>query len=1018
MRSAFGCRRTTPTQTVEARLANPGLCKSFNTAGHSRPYDIDKNSGQFPIPVRETGDSMTKVIAECGNLPAAITSFVGRRQETAEIQRLLGVRRLVTITGMGGVGKTRLALEVAAASRDAVADGVWLVDLAPVSDPSAVAATAAGALRVPDLGALSFTDQLAGYLARRRTLLVLDNCEHLIDACAELAATLLSAAPELRILTTSRHILGVTGEHVFALAPLPQDEAVELLRDRATAIRPQFHGDEADQAEIARLCAGLDGLPLAIELAASRLRTLTLGQLTDRLENRLALLTCGSRTAPAHQRTLRGMIDWSYELCAPVERLLWNRLTVFAGGFSLEAAESVCSGEGIAEAEVLDVLDRLVTQSVVLACEMDSLPRYRLLETIRDYGRERLAASGEQNELRRRHRDFYLSLARRIDRNWYGPGQEENLARLRAEHANVLAALDYDGEPRPRLALAAALCWHWCAGGLLSEGRRQFERALAAAPEPSPERARALLAAVWVAQTQGDLVTADCWLDEADALGERLGDSWVRSQVSGLRGVSAHYRGRPEESICRYEEAWAAMTALGDEREAASWRLALACVQAYAGDPRAAQTGGQFAAAAEASGERWGRAQVLMALGHDAWARGDRDTTETLVRSALESMRGFNDHAMVARMVELLAWATADDGAHERAAGLLGLADALWHDAGSSICAFGPQMAEQHARCERVVIGALGEASYGKAFAEGGRHHTPGRAVDFALAGNTDAETDSDADTPHDGGTECDGGIDVGGAIDAREPAPDLIRRRHAPTTAPPEPVSPDDGRRAYDVLLVDDDPTARESTRLVLEERGYRVRTAADGVAGLTLFRQQSPDVAVIAGWLPGLDGVSLAGRIREESEIPIVLISDREDPADVVTCLEAGADDCLARPVDGSVLVARVRALLRRTVPADQRPDTRAVRFGDLVYCPLSLEVYRNGEPVHLTTTELKLLREFAASPGTVLTRDILLERVWGCAWSGDTHVVDVQMMRLRNKIGRDRIETVRGFGYKLRT
>lgn len=195
-------------------------------------------------------------------------------------------------------------------------------------------------------------------------------------------------------------------------------------------------------------------------------------------------------------------------------------------------------------------------------------------------------------------------------------------------------------------------------------------------------------------------------------------------------------------------------------------------------------------------------------------------------------------------------------------------------------------------------------------------------------------------------------------------------------------------------------------------------MRTAADGVAGLTLFRQQSPDVAVIAGRLPGLDGVSLAGRIREESEIPIVLISDREDPADVVTCLEAGADDCLARPVDGSVLVARVRALLRRTVPADQRPDTRAVRFGDLVYCPLSLEVYRNGEPVHLTTTELKLLREFAASPGTVLTRDILLERVWGCAWSGDTHVVDVQMMRLRNKIGRDRIETVRGFGYKLRT
>lgn len=957
---------------------------------------------------------MTKVISECGNLPAAFTSFVGRQQEVAEIRRLLGTRRLVTLTGTGGVGKTRLALEVAAMSAEAFADGVWLVDLAPVSDPSAVAAAAAGALRVPDLGALSFTDQLTGYLAGRHTLLVLDNCEHLVDACAELARTLLSAAPQLCILATSRHTLGVTGEHVFALAPLAQDEAVELLRDRASAVRPQFPGEETDHAEIARLCADLDCLPLAIELAASRLRTLSVGQMTDRLENRFALLTGGSRTAPVHQRTLRGMIDWSYELCAPAERLLWNRLTVFAGGFSLEAAEGVCSGEGIAEAEVLDLLDRLVAQSVVLTCEIDGLPRYRLLAAIREYGRERLAASGEQDELRRRHRDFYLALARRIDRNWHGPGQEENLARLRTEHTNLLAALDYDAEPRPRLALASALCWHWCAGGFLSEGRRQFERVLAAAPEPSAERARALLVAAWVAQTQGDLVNADRWLDEADTLGRRLGDQWVRIQADGLRGVSAHYRGRPQESIHRYEAALAAMTALGDEFQAASWRLALACVQGYAGDPRAEHSGAQFIAAARASGERWGRAQVLMAMGHSAWARGDRDTTETLVRSALESMRGFNDLAMVARMLELLAWATAADGAHERAARLLGLADALWHDAGSSICAFGPQMVEQHERCEQAAIGALGEASYRKAFAEGGKHQTPGKAVGFALAADSDTETDSD--TPHDGDTERDGGTDAGGEIVVGKPASDAMRRRHAPATAPPEPGSPGEGRR-YDVLLVDDDPTVRESTRLVLEGRGYRVRTAADGVTGLTLFRQRTPDVAVLAARLPGLDGVSLAGQIRDESGIPILLLPDRDDPADVVTGLEAGADDCLAKPFDGSVLAARVRALLRRSAPADQRPGTRPVRFGDLVYCPVSLEVYKDGEPIHLTTTELKLLREFTASPGTVLTRNILLERVWGCAWSGDTHVVDVQVMRLRTKIGRDRIETVRGFGYKLR-
>ncbi|MFC5661673.1 ATP-binding protein [Kitasatospora misakiensis] len=805
-----------------------------------------------------------------GNLPAPFTGFVGRRQEIDEIRRLLDTRRLVTLTGMGGVGKTRLALEVSTAARTAFPDGVWLVDLAPVSGPSAVAAVASSALRVPDLGALPALDRLAAYLADRRTLLVLDNCEHLIDSCAELATTLLAAAPGLRILATSRHTLDVPGEQVFPLAPLPEDEAVELLRDRATAVRPDFRVDAADEADeadrpgIARLCAELDGLPLAIELAASRLRTLTVGQLTDRLENRFALLTGGSRTGPAHHRTLRGVIDWSHELCTPAERLLWDRLTVFAGGFSLEAAEAVCSGDGIAEAEVLDLLDRLVAQSVVLvlAYEHDALPRYRLLATIREYGRERLAESGEQDELRRRHRDFFLALAREIDRTWYGPGQAEKLARLRAEHTNLLAALDHDGDPRPRFALVGALCWHWCTGGFLSEGRRQFERALAASAEPSHERARALLSAVWVAQTQGDLETADRWLDEADALGESLDDPWVRNQASGLRGVSAHYRGRPDESICRYERSRTTAAALGDEREATSWLVALAGVQAYAGDPRAAETGGRVVTAAEASGERWGRAQVQLALGHHAWDRGDRKRTESLVRAALENMRGFRDHAMLARMLELLAWAAADGGSHQRAARLLGAADVLWRDAGSSIAAFGPQPAEQHTRCERTLVDALGEAAYAKAFTQGGAHSTPCQAVGFAL------ET---ADTG--GGTEPE-------------------------DSALPAPGEPD--------------------------SRG--------------------------------------------------------------------------------------------RTV-TDRRPGSGALRFGDLVYCPASLEVYRDGERVHLTTTELKLWREFVASPGTVLTREILLDRAWGYAWSGDTHVVDVQVMRLRAKVGRDRIETVRGFGYKLR-
>ncbi|WP_330351324.1 ATP-binding protein [Streptomyces sp. NBC_00582] len=676
---------------------------------------------------------MTTVASRAGNLPVAFTSFLGRQSEVTKIRGMLQTVRLLTLAGPGGIGKTRLALEVAALSAKTFPDGAWLVDLAPVREPETLAGVAAAALEVPDLGGRTAVERLAGHLAVRRTLIVLDNCEHLSGACAELAKTLLSAAPELHILATSRHMLGFTGEHVFTVAPLPPQDAADLLRDRATAVRPEFKVSEANRVRVARLCADLDGLPLAIELAASRLRTLTVEQVADRLEDRLGLLTSGSPTAPPHQRTLRGTIAWSYELCAPVERLLWNRLSVFAGGFDLDAADSVCAVDGIGEDEVLDLLDRLVGQSVVLTTETEGLRRYRLLESIRQYGQEKLVAAGEEELLRRRHRDYFLTLAQRIDDGWYGRGQAEALARLRAEHPNLLAALDQDADPQARLALAAALGFHWCVGGFLSEGRRQCDVALAAAPEPTPERGRALCVAAWVALTQGDLAAADRWLDEADALAEQLGDAVLRAQVGGFRGVSADYRGKPEESIPRYEDAWATLTALGDERQATSWLLALACVQAYAADPRAAEIGSRLIAAFESDGEHWGRAQLLMALGHNAWDRRDRESAKALTRSALENMRGFNDYAMVARMLELLAWATASGGDHGRAARLLGVAGALWRGAGTSISAFGPHMVEQHACCEKAVTGALGTVAYAQALAEGGRYDSPRVAIQYAL---------------------------------------------------------------------------------------------------------------------------------------------------------------------------------------------------------------------------------------------------------------------------------------------
>ncbi|WP_326731654.1 ATP-binding protein [Streptomyces phaeochromogenes] len=682
---------------------------------------------------------MTSLISETGNLPVAFTSFVGRQRDIAEVRRVLGSARLLTLTGVGGVGKTRLAIEAAAVSRKAFPDGTWLVDLAPVRDPSAVAVAAATAMGVPDLGARPVLDQLAGHLAGRRALIVLDNCEHLVDACAQLSDALLSGTPELRILATSRQTLGIAGEHVLTVPPLSvPDEAVELLRDRATAVRPEFRITDGNWDWVTRLCTALDGLPLAIELAASRLRTLSVEQAVDRLEDRFTLLTGGSRTARPRQRTLRALIDWSYELCTPAERLLWRRLSVFAGGFGLDAAEEVCSGGGIVRQEVLDLLDRLVAQSVVLTTEQEGLPRYRMLETIRQYGGARLAESGEEQRLLGRHRAFFLALAERIADGWYGPGQEESLARLRAEHSNLLAALDHGGNSQTTLALAAALRFHWCAGGFLGEGRRRLAGALAAAPEPTRARAQALWVAAWVALLQGDHAAAEPWLAEADELGERLTDPLVLAYVTGLRAGLAVFQGRMDEGVPLYERAVTAHTAAEGAAGSVFVLFQLAIAQTHLGDPGAAETGRRAFAVAEAHGERWGRAHALWALGYDAWVRGDRESGMALIRAGLGIERGFNDHLGAALMLELLAWITASNGEYERAARLLGAARSLWRDLGTSLSAFGPLMVEYHARCAESVVGALGTAAYERELAHGGGHDTPGRAIDYALGTGTD----------------------------------------------------------------------------------------------------------------------------------------------------------------------------------------------------------------------------------------------------------------------------------------
>ncbi|HKS98365.1 MAG TPA: NB-ARC domain-containing protein, partial [Rugosimonospora sp.] len=665
-----------------------------------------------------------------GSLPIAVTSFVGRRREIADVRRRLSESRLVTLTGVGGVGKTRLAVEVAEQSRRAFGGRVWMVDLSAVADGARVPQAAVSALGLVDRSTLPPVEKLVDHLSGADTLILLDNCEHLPEACAQLVAELLHRTGRVRVLATSRQPLGITGEYLFPVPPLSvpdpqrvpnaaalgQYEAVQLLLDRAAALRPGFGITETNRIAAARLCAQLDGLPLAIELAATRLRSLSLVQLVDRLGGRFALLTVGSRDAQPRQQTLRALIDWSYSLCSPEERRLWARLSVFAGPFDLAAAEGVC-GEGALSGSVLDLLDRLVAQSIAISeSEGDGL-RFRLLETIRQYGRERLVELGEQDVLRLRHRDFYLARAQRTCAAWCGPGQQADLEQLRADHGNLRAALDLaltdPDSAGPALALTAALRNHWCVDGYLGEGRRWLDRALELPGQVPAARATALWVAAWVCLLQGDAEVACARLDECDALAARLGDTEAAGFARSLRGTATLFAGRLDEAIADFDAALAVFRA-GGYPVGELWALfQLGISLAHAGDgARADEVCRESLALCEAHGERLCRSYTLWVLGFNTWRHGDPAVAAAVTRQGLEVQRGFRDPIGAALMIELLAWIAASRADFPAAAGLLGAAGAVWADIGTTLHAFGPPLDNHQAACERQLRAALGDRGF------------------------------------------------------------------------------------------------------------------------------------------------------------------------------------------------------------------------------------------------------------------------------------------------------------------
>ena len=548
------------------------------------------------------------------NLPAQVSSFIGREAELAEVCRLVASSRLVTLTGTGGAGKTRLGLQVAAQLADDTEDGLWFADLAPLGDPDLVAVTVADVLGIRQEPGRSVLDTLVEAVGERSPLVLLDNCEHVIGACAKLADALLRGCPNLALLATSREPLGIDGERVYRVPSMgtPADgddaeairasEAVRLLEDRAAAHGAPLALEESVAKVAGRICRRLDGIPLAVELAAARLRVMPPAELDARLDERFALLTGGSRTALPRQQTLRAMVDWSWELLTSAERAVLARLSVFAGGFDLGAAEVVAAGLDVPRGEVAGHLGVLVDKSLVQFGDADAgLSRYRLLDTVRQYAASRLDAQSpaKVNQARTAHRNYYLDLAEEAAPQLVGPDQADWLDRLDAELGNLRAAIAFSqAQPdlEPGLRLAASLRVYWRIRGHAAEGADALRSLLdvPAAQGMTLPRARALAAAANLLQQTSSYAIAEDYYQEALTIARAVGDEYLVADLLQTRTVILLRHGRPSTALPIIEQG------LGLARRLQEPNLTgrLLSVRAYA-----TNAGGDYAGAAIDAGE-------------------------------------------------------------------------------------------------------------------------------------------------------------------------------------------------------------------------------------------------------------------------------------------------------------------------------------------------------------------------------------------------------------------------------
>jgi non-specific serine/threonine protein kinase len=727
------------------------------------------------------------------NLPQQLTSFIGRENEIAQIKELLGTTRLLTFFGAGGCGKTRLAMQLAGDLLESYSDGIWLVELAALAEPGLVPQTVANVLGLKEQPGENLTQTIIEHLASRHLLLVLDNAEHLLAACAEFADVALRRCAQLIILVTSRERLAISGELTYRVPSLsvpdpklnatPQElsayESARLFIERARLQRPDFAVTAQNAPALASVCRRLDGIPLAIELAAPRVRSMSVEELNRGLDQRFGLLTGGSRTALPRQRTLRSMIDWSYDLLSDAEQALLCRVSVFSGGWTLEAAGQVCIGEGVDKMQALDLLTSLADKNLVVADEQDGPTRYRLLETVRHYALERLREHDEEARWRSRHLAYFLALAEEAEPLLHGSEQQAWFDRLEAEHDNLRSALSWssaaDGDVTGGLRLAGAISWFWLVRGYLAEGRGWLSPLLAAAPEDqdAAARARALRGAgrlavhqgdhsaakalrqeglaIWkrlghregivqslaslgtIAQMQGDYAAAQALFKEALAMRRELGDRHgiLRSLIS--LGHSAVEQGNYADARVLLEEGLAISRELNDWLEIGETLYHLGTLAYFQGDYLAANARLEESLAVRRErGFRDGIASALAALGLVAHDKGDYPNAQTLLKEALAIQWELGERRTISESLEAFAAVTFALTGPEPAARIWGRVERLREEIGAPITPAQRPWYDRHVAAARAALGD--GVAFDRAWQEG-RAMNLERIVRYSLGG-------------------------------------------------------------------------------------------------------------------------------------------------------------------------------------------------------------------------------------------------------------------------------------------